>query len=464
MADPSVFAGPQLRRIRRREGLTQAAAAARLTISPSYLNLMERNQRPVSARVMMRLVEEFDFDPRSLREDATIGGLDGLARRFADERFADLAIDREEVDEFLSSAPQAAAAFARLYDRAGEDSAPSADPVVASRREIERWRNHFGDLDEAAEELSDEMRLSRGDLSVALTERLRERHQFSVRLLPREVMPGAVRRLDLHARQVQLSEMLPPESRVFQLAVQLAQLEQREAIDTIAQGARFDDEAARELFLHHLTGYFAAALIMPYGRFLRACDATDYDLPVLQRRFGVSFEQLAHRLTTLQRVGQRGLPFFMVRLDRAGQFSKRIVGASGAELIEAEHSCPLWIAHKTFERSGDLLVQTVNSQGEGGKASLWFTIGRTVEGTGTGGAARFAVLLGLDAALAGSLAHARGVALRAEDAVPIGPGCRRCHIEGCEQRSLPPIGRRLRFDPVTRGTTPFDFGDRPPTG
>jgi predicted transcriptional regulator len=145
---------------------------------------------------------------------------------------------------------------------------------------------------------------------------------------------------------------------VFQLAVQLAQLEQREAIDTIAQGARFDDETARELFLYHLTGYFAAALIMPYGRFLRACDATDYDLPVLQRRFGVSFEQLAHRLTTLQRVGQRGLPFFMVRLDRAGQFSKRIVGASGAELIEAEHSCPLWIAHKAFERSGDLLVQT----------------------------------------------------------------------------------------------------------
>ncbi len=304
------------------------------------------------------------------------------------------------------------------------------------------------------------MRLSRGDLSVALTDRLRERHQFAVRLLPREIMPGAVRRLDLHARQVQLSEMLPPESRVFQLAVQLAQLEQREMIETIAQGARFDDEAARGLFLHHLTGYFAAALVMPYGRFLRACDATDYDLRVLQQRFGVSFEQLAHRLTTLQRVGQRGLPFFMVRLDRAGQISKRIVGASGAELIEAEHSCPLWIAHKTFERAGELLVQTINSQGDGHSADIWFTAGRTVEGTGTGSAARFAVVLGLDASLAGSLADARGVSLRPEDAVPIGPGCRRCHIVGCEQRSLPPIGRRLRFDPMTRGTTPFDFGDQ----
>jgi predicted transcriptional regulator len=458
-AEPSVFAGPALRRIRRREGLTQAAIAARLAISPSYLNLMERNQRPVSARVMMRLVEEFDFDPRSLREDASIGGLDGLARRFADERFADLAIDREEIDEFLSSAPQAAAAFARLYDRADATSASAPDPITASRREIERWRNHFADLDHAAEELSDEMRLSRGDLSVALTERLRERHQFAVRILPRDIMPDVIRRLDLHARQVQLSEMLAPQSRTFQLAVQLARLEQREAIDTIAQGAQFDDPAARGLFVHHLTGYFAAALIMPYGRFLRACDATDYDLPVLQRRFGVSFEQLAHRLTTLQRVGQRGLPFFMTRLDRAGQFSKRIAGASGAGLIEAEHSCPLWIAHKTFERSGELLVQLVNSERDGQTTDVWFTIGRTVEGTGTGNAARFSVVLGLDASLVSSLAQARGVSLRAEDAVPIGPGCRRCHIEGCEQRSLPPIGRRLHFDPVTRGLTPFEFGN-----
>ena len=134
MADPSVFAGPALRRIRRREGLTQAATAARLAISPSYLNLMERNQRPVSARVMMRLIEEFDFDPRSLREDASIGGLDGLARRFADERFADLAIDREEVDELLSAAPQAAAAFARLYDRASEASASDADALASLAR------------------------------------------------------------------------------------------------------------------------------------------------------------------------------------------------------------------------------------------------------------------------------------------------------------------------------------------
>ena len=198
-----------------------------------------------------------------------------------------------------------------------------------ARREIERWRNHFADLDAAAEELADELRLSNADIGAALAERLRQKHQLSVRILPVEVMPDALRRLDLHARQLQLSELLDQSSRNFQVAVQLAMLEQGEAIAALADGAQFADRAAWRLFRRHLAGYFAAALLMPYGRFMRACEATGYDLTMLQRRFNVGFEQLAHRLTTLQRVGQRGLPFFMARIDRAGQFSKRYAGASG---------------------------------------------------------------------------------------------------------------------------------------
>ena len=114
MADTNLLAGPALRRLRKREGLTQAGMAGILGISPSYLNLIERNQRPLSARVLVQVIERFDFDPRSLREDDAIGGLDGLVRRMADKRFADLGIDREEVQEFLAAAPQIAAAFARL--------------------------------------------------------------------------------------------------------------------------------------------------------------------------------------------------------------------------------------------------------------------------------------------------------------------------------------------------------------
>lgn len=454
MADPSLYAGPALRRLRRRENLTQAGMAQRLLISPSYLNLIERNQRPVTARVVVRLMSEFAFDPRELAGDAAVGGLDGLVRRLNDERFTDLGIDREEADEFLSSNPQIAAAFARLYDAAREDHGAGEEPLVAARREVERWRNHFADLDHAAEALADEIRLSRGEIAVALTERLREKHQLSVRVLPREVMPLLRRRLDLHARQVQLAEMLGSESRIFELALQLAALEQREAIARLVAGSHLTDATARELFSRHLESYFAAALIMPYGRFLRACEATGYDVPVLKRRFGVSFEQLAHRLTTLQRVGQRGLPFFMLRIDRAGQVSKRFLGASGAVVFESDHACPLWCASRAFEHRGEALVQAVAFTETAAGPAHWLCFATT---SGSGPQARFAIVIGVEASLAGDLSFAREVSLAREGADAIGPGCRHCHVVDCPQRSLPPIGARLTFDRVQRSSLPFPF-------
>lgn len=456
MAEPSLFAGPHVRRIRRREGLTQAVMAATLGISSSYLNLIERNQRPLSARLLLAMAQHFDFDPRTLVSHEEAGGVDGLRRRLADTLFDDLGIDREEVVEWLNAAPQAAVAFARLYDRAGTAREGEAqDSTLLARREIERWRNHYADLDTAAEELADELRLSDGEIGAAMAERLRRRHQLSLRILPAEVMPDHLRRLDLHARQLQLAEMLDPASRTFQIAVQLAQLEQRDAVRAMVDGAGLADRTAQRLVQRHLYAYFAAALIMPYDRFLRACETSGYDIPLLQRRFGVGFEQLAHRLTTLQRVGQRGLPFFMLRIDRAGQISKRFGGASGALFLESPESCPLWSAHAAFEQTGRMMAEQVALE----DGSRWFTLARTVQASGAsrGGQADFVVILGLEASLSGQLAAARGQSLRADDASPIGPGCARCHRPDCLQRSLPPRGTALRFDDRSRGLTPFTF-------
>ena len=435
--------------------------AVRLAISPSYLNLLERNQRPLSARLLVQLAERFDFDPRSLRQDEAVGGIDGLRRRLADERFADLSIDRDEVAEWLAAAPQGALAFARLYDAGGGTAqAAATDPMDLVRREIERWRNHFADLDAAAEELADELRLSNAEIGSALAERLRQRHQLAVRILPIDVMPDMLRRLDLHARQLQLSEQLDQSSRNFQIAVQLAMLEQRDAIAALADGAGFADRAAWRLFRRHLAAYFAAAMLMPYGRFIRACEATGYDLPLLQRRFAVGFEQLAHRLTTLQRVGQRGLPFFMARLDRAGQFSKRYAGASGTTLLESSASCPLWNVHRAFEQAGRIIVQNVAFTDPAGQASQWFTLARTVEGNGALGSdsARFVVVLGIEAGMAAQLAAAQGMRLGSDQAEVIGAGCALCHRADCQQRSLAPRGAVLEFDERSRGLTPFEFG------
>ncbi|MFL0670602.1 MAG: short-chain fatty acyl-CoA regulator family protein [Erythrobacter sp.] len=452
MVEPSLLAGPALRRLRKREGLTQANMAAMLGISPSYLNLIERNQRPLSARVLVQVIEQFEFDPRSLREDETVGGIDGMIRRLADKRFADLAIDREEVQELLAAAPQAAAAFARLYDQVGAGHghhhapAPADDPDAAARRAVERWQNHFSDLDHAAEDLADELRLSRGEISAALGERLREKHQLQVRILPAEVMPGQVHRLDLHARQLQLSEMLPGAARRFQIARQVGALEQREAIETLVAGASLATAEAREAYREHITDYLAGALLMPYRRFLRACEATGYDLAVLQRRFAVSLDQVAQRLTTLGRVGERGLPFFTATIDRAGRMIGFTAGGSGAAYPLDGARWPAWVPFAAFERPGTVLTQAVTfSEGEGaatGSGRHWFTIARSLDGDGVMCSARRAVVLGIEARFARDLAHARGVSLDPLDAVPLGAPCPRCGRAECLTPATPRLASR----------------------
>lgn len=444
MADTNLLAGPALRRLRKREGLTQAAMATVLGISPSYLNLIERNQRSLSARVLVQVIERFDFDPSSLREDDAIGGIDGLIRRMADKRFVDLGIDREEVQEFLSAAPQIAAAFARLYDQGGSGGRfETENAESAARRAIERWQNHFADLDHAAEDLADELRLSRGEISTALGERLREKHQLSVRILPAEVMPGQVHRLDLHARQLQLSEMLPGAARRFQIARQVGALEMREAIDALVAGASLTSPEARHILREHVTDYLAGALLLPYRRFLRACEQSGYDLAVLQRRFAASFGQVAQRLTTLGRVGERGLPFFTATIDRAGRMVSFTAGGSGTLYPIDGARWPAWVPYAAFERPGTVLTQAVTF-GEGDAAARhWFTISRTVDGDGVMCSARRAVVLGIEARFAGDLAHARGVSLERVDAVPLGAPCLRCGHAEC----LTPAPARLAIAP-----------------
>ncbi|MEH3099620.1 helix-turn-helix domain-containing protein [Sphingomonas adhaesiva] len=462
MAREKLLAGHAVKRLRRRSGLTQAAMAEALGVSASYLNLIERNQRALPAGLLVQLAERFDFDPRALTAGEPGGGAEAIRRRLGDPMFADLEVDRAEVEEWLAAAPGGAEAFARAFDRVGgvgPVAAAADDTGGTVRREIERWRNHFPDLDAAAEALSDELRLVAADLYGALVERLRVKHGLAIRVLPVEVMPDLLRRLDLHARQLQLSERLDASSRTFALAVQLAQLEARAEIEALARGAGFADRAAERLFRRHLAGYFAAALMMPYARFLRAGEATGYDIDILQRRFGAGFEQVAHRLTTLQRVGARGLPFFMIRIDRAGQSSKRYAGASQSVLVEAEGRCPLWRLHHAFDRPGATVTQLVEME----DATRWFTLARTVAAQGgsigagaSAVTAEFAIGLGVAAAQAVTLTAARGVDV-AGAATPIGTGCRTCYRAECPQRSAAPAGRALLVNERERGVSAWGF-------
>ena len=458
--DQKLYAGHAIRRIRRANGLTQANMAEALGVSPSYLNLIERNQRPLTAALLLKLAERYDFDPRTLTGATPGGGVEAIRRRLTDPMFADLNIDRSQVEEWIAASPDAAEAFARAFDRmsgaGGVAATLETEAIAAVRREIERWRNHFADLDVQAETLSDELRIASNDLYAAITERLRVKHQLSIRILPVDVMPDRLRRLDLHARQLQISELLDSASRTFAAAFQLAQIEAKPEIDSLVSGATFTDRAGERLYRRHLTSYFAAAVMMPYARFLRACESTGYDIILLQRRFGAGFEQVAHRLTTLQRVGHRGLPFFMLRLDHAGHSSKRFAGASGSPLVESDRRCPLWNVHNAFDRPGQLIPHLVELEDR----TRWFTLSRTVQPqAGMSGAvnAEFAICLGLEAKLAVPLAAARGIDLTSGAATPIGLGCPACTRPECPQRSAPPAGRVLVYNERERGMTPFAF-------
>lgn len=437
MTSPKLFGGFALRRLRRREGLTQTALADAVGLSPSYLNLIERNQRPISASVLLRLAERFDVDPRHFAADEPGGGLDAMMRRLRDPAHADLAIDRIEAEDWLAAAPGTAAAFARLHDRAATGAASADDPLAAAQAAVTRWQNHFPDLDMAAESLADELRLTSGDAGQAMAERLRARHQIAVRVLPTDVLPDRLSQLDLHARQLQLSELLDPGDRTLAVARQLARFECGDEVEAVIEGAALERDAARHL-RRHLLSWAAAAILMPYGRFLRACEATGYDLLLLTRRFAVGHAALAQRLTTLGRVGARGLPFGLIRVDRAGQVSQRLAGASGWPLVDAVAGCPLWSAMAAGERAGELVVQVIELEDD----TRWLTIARTVHAPAHGAcgqAARFTFVLGLDTRFADALGSRHAAAL-AGPVQPVGPGCAACDRPGCPQRALPSAG------------------------
>ncbi|MFQ3594720.1 MAG: ImmA/IrrE family metallo-endopeptidase, partial [Sphingomonadaceae bacterium] len=290
-----LFAGGRLRRLRLRLGVTQTRMAEDLGVSTSYLNLIERNQRPLTAAVLLRLAEAYDIDVRELTGADSDRAAGDLVRLL--ERHAPQPVSRAEARDFADSHPLIAAALQALASRAEAASAPPEGPpapLAAVRAHLLERQNHFPSLEAHAEALADELRLSGQSLDAALRERMRARHGLVVRLLPLDVMPDRLRRIDLHARQLLLSEALDGASRTFQLAAQLADLEARDLLEaelaTARPGLAPAGPVAERLLRINLANYWAGALMMPYARFHAAAEQLGYDLELLQARFSAGFE------------------------------------------------------------------------------------------------------------------------------------------------------------------------------
>ena len=469
-SDRRLYMGPSLRRLRRDRGLTQADMAADLEVSPSYIALLERNHRPLTAEVLLRLAQAYKIDLSALAGDA---GSDDMARLQAvlkDPIFADIDLPSLETADVATNFPGFAEAFLRLYtayqeeqlalaDRgadsaaAGDPAGDAADPVAEARRFLAARRNSFPVLDDAAERLAQAVAAQGG-----FSDYFKVQHNLRVRPVPPKVMVGSTRRLDWHRREILLDDELDRASQAFQLALQLAYLELGGPIDAACEGASFASEGGERLTRRALAGYAAGALLMPYSTFARAAEARSYDVEALARQFGVSFEQAAHRLTTLQKPGQERVPFFFIRVDEAGNVSKRLDGA-GFPFARHGGGCPLWNVHQAFRTPRQIITQWLELP----DGQRFFSIARTVTAGGGGfGRPRVerAIALGCAAEHAARLIYTQGQPEPgAGQTTPIGVTCRLCQRAECTARSAPPIGRQILPDDFRRTTAPFGFSD-----
>ncbi|WP_305096392.1 helix-turn-helix domain-containing protein [Croceibacterium aestuarii] len=457
MAGKALYIGPRLKRVRRDLRLTQADMAVDLGISPSYVALMERNQRPVTADMLVKLAAAYRIDIADLAAgevEETAARMQAILRA---PLYAGIDLPKIDIEDVAASYPGFAEALMRLHaaheqlwltlaeqrEKGVEDV---LDPVEETRHFLAQRRNYFPSLDDSASALAARLK-SWADMAA----HIEHVHELEVRFVPPAEMRHALRFHDFHRRRVLINARLTEDGRRFQLALQIAALEQSEAIAELVRDPGIVSDNGRTLAAQALRGYWAAALVMPYDAFLTAARRQRFDIEGLAAEFAVSFEQAAHRLTTLQKPGAAGVPFFFLRLDSGGNVSKRL-DASGFPFARFGGACPLWNVHDCFARRGELLLQRIELP-EGGN---FVSIARSVEVRGwQHGHPRLvrAVALVCPEDYLDELAYADD--LRKHERTPVGTTCRLCHRPDCAGRSAPPIGREILSDTYLRASEPF---------
>ncbi|MCH2167184.1 MAG: short-chain fatty acyl-CoA regulator family protein [Oceanicola sp.] len=460
MAVQKLYAGAKLREVRTRLSLTQKAFAAKLGVSLPYLNQMENNNRPVSTGVVLALAQEFGLDVTELSAGETGRIVSDMQEALADPVFTDPP-QLADLRLTASNAPGLARAFLELHrayrqsherlasldEALGQQGGPT---VVSPWEEVRDFFHYCDNYIDAVDHAAERVGLSHPEGAVAAaTARLE-----SLGIVIVDAPNGPVRQFDAETRTLTLSARADRETRRFQLLHQLALLTQSDLLNATLDLARFQSPEARAIAQVGLANYFAGAALMPYRQFLQAAAELRHDLEALARRFGASIEQVAHRLSTLQRPGAKGVPFFFVRVDQAGTITKRH-SAARLQFARFGGACPLWNVHRAFETPAEFLRQLAETPDGVRYISLARDVSKTAGAWGAP-VRRYAIALGCEIAHAGALVYADGLDLsRATAFEPIGISCRICDRPNCHQRSVPPLERRLEVTPDTRDILPY---------
>ncbi len=452
--------------------MTQAQLAARLGVSASYIALIEGDRRPLPAGLLIQLATQFDIDVRQFGGGDWTRLIADLGEAFGDPLFADRVIEPADVADLAGAHPDVARGVVDLYHAylAARGSAQALaerildpqelgagiDPIRLSSEQvsdmIEAHANHFPELEDAADQVRRDAGLEDEELFARLASYLETRHGVQVRIAQVSAMGGLLRRFDRERHELFLSEVLRRGSRNFQLAYQVGLLAASDVIDRLAREPTLTTDASRALGRVALANYFASAVLMPYEEFFEAVSDVRYDIDLLGHRFRASYEQVCHRLTTLRRRGREGIRFHMIRVDIAGNISKKF-SATGVRFPRFSGLCPLWNVHGAFLSPGFIRVQ-ISALPDG---MTFFSIARTVRKHRGGYQSRnnlTAIGLGCRVEDAAAMVYADGVDLENPSAaVPVGVTCRLCDRRDCEARAFPPLQEGLSIDEDVRGAS-----------
>ncbi|KHO25052.1 acetate metabolism transcriptional regulator RamB [Mycolicibacterium setense] len=462
------FVGSRVRQLRSERGFSQAALAQMLDISPSYLNQIEHDVRPLTVAVLLRITEVFGVDATffASHDDTR---LVAEMREVTMDRDLGAEMDVAEVADMVAAYPNFARAMVNLHRRyrltttqlaaATEDrysDGSGSGSITMPHEEVRDYfyqrQNYLHELDTAAEDLTAKIRMHRGDLAGELANRLTTVH--GVRIVRRiDLGDTVLHRYDPATKTLEMGNHLSSGQQVFKMAAELAFLEFGELIDKMVDEGMFTSDESRTLARLGLANYFAAATVLPYRQFHDVTENFRYDVERLSAFYSVSYETIAHRLSTLQRPSMRGVPFSFVRVDRAGNMSKR-QSATGFHFSSSGGTCPLWNVYETFSNPGKIGVQI--AQMPDGRNYMWVarTVERRASRYGQPGKT-FAIGLGCELRHAHRLVYSEGLDLSGEVATPIGSGCRVCERDNCPQRAFPALGKALDLNEHRSTVSPY---------
>ena len=469
--------GVVIRRLRREKNLTQKALAKELNISVAYINLIENNRRSITVPLLLNIASLFNIELSELTNDYNKQLNSDLMDIFSDSIFEEHELKNNDVKDFAMNSPIVGDAVRTLYDKYSQnrkDLVLLADQMISVKQEIsgamatdkpsadlisdllQSNNNYFAKLEEIANEEINLINFNLGNRLISMINHLKERYSIKVEFVEETFKESFVKKFIAEKNLLMISNVLPRDSKEFLIAHQIGLLTAKEAIETKLKSEGITDKNTLALGKTVLANYFASCMLMPYDDFCNAAKKYRYDIDMLSNRFDTSFEQVCHRLTTLNKQNKKGIPFHFMRVDIAGNVSKRF-SLSGLKIPRYSVACPRWNVYTAFLNPGKIKIQLSKMLDGQTFVCLARTINKRI-GDYSSPETFFSIGLGFDAKFSKDCIYADNIDYTKP--IPTGLSCRTCERENCRQRAFPPLHKSLKFNENVRGLSGYINPDK----